>query len=96
MRNTEQPCIHFSPDANMKFTNLYNVAPCPRLFVLDKCGFVRHTNEHADGAPQHQDERLIASRAYAAVQECAAPRTAALGATDASTPAPRAAGTRQR
>jgi peroxiredoxin len=55
-------------DPDMKTTNLYQAEPCPRVFVIDRSGVIRYTNNSADDAPQGHDEQVIAFKALKALR----------------------------
>ena len=56
------------PDPDMRVTTLYQVDPCPRVFVLNSDGQTGYTNNHQDDIPQKAPEIVIASRALNAVR----------------------------
>lgn len=47
----------------------YKVDPCPRVFVLDNKGVIRHTNEGSNNAPQTTPAVVITSQALAALRD---------------------------
>lgn len=56
------------PDPNIEVTMRYQALPCPRVYVLDKQGILRYTNNHADDAPQKAPALAIVSRAVEALR----------------------------
>lgn len=56
------------PDPDMRVTTLYQVDPCPRVFVLDLKGQIGYTNNHQDDVPQQASEVVIASRTLDALR----------------------------
>jgi len=49
------------PDPHMTVTGDYSADPCPRVFVLDKKGIVRYTNNHLDDDPHMASPQAITS-----------------------------------
>lgn len=46
----------------------YQAEPCPRVFILDRRGILRYTNDHKDDAPRQASEVVITSRALDALR----------------------------
>ena len=57
------PHVTLLTDTDMAATHKYGVDPCPRVFVTDRLGSIKYTNNGADDAPQKNDESVIVARA---------------------------------
>ncbi len=57
------------PDSDMRVTNIYHAAICPRVFVLDAKGRIQYTNNHTDDIPRQAESTLIVSRALIALRQ---------------------------
>jgi len=56
-------------DESMHVTlDLYHAAVCPRVFVLDRHGYLDYTNDHVDDLPRKAPEQVIATRALKALR----------------------------
>jgi hypothetical protein len=62
------------PDLKMAVSRgVYRAEPCPRVFVIDRQGLLRYTNDRPEDAPRTAPAALLAARTLDALREAAAP-----------------------
>ncbi|MCS6775156.1 MAG: redoxin domain-containing protein [Chloroherpetonaceae bacterium] len=57
------------PDYTFRTARRYNAIPCPRIFVVDRQGIVRYTNNEAGGKPDETPAPVLVSRAITATHQ---------------------------